>query len=113
MRRIVIGETDSFIVRTRTVEAEIHAQFNEESAQAYPALSRGVVAVDLDGTLVNNAHVADRAFGTKPFDYGVFERGYGDAPINPHAAELVERLREGGITCYGLTGAPATVWRAR
>lgn len=104
LRRIVIGETDTFIVRTRTIEAELHDEFNEESALAYPALSKGVVAVDLDGTLVNNAHVADRAFGAKPFDFGVFERGYGDAPINPYAAELVERLREGGVTCYGLTG---------
>lgn len=104
LRPIVIGETSSFVVRTATPESELHAEFNRECMSAYPPLSRGVVAVDLDGTLVNNAHVADKAFGDKPFDYKAFERSYGEAPVNPYAAELVLRLRDSGVTCYVLTG---------
>lgn len=53
-----------------------------------------IVLVDVDGTLINNEHIANVAFADKKKDYDLFFKTINKAPVNKNVVDLANRMRE-------------------
>lgn len=72
-----------------------------------PINQRGIVVVDIDGTLANNGHMASRFLNhpKKPRDFEGFFKGIKNAPVNYEVRDLANRMREqDGLGIVILTG---------
>lgn len=89
----------------RTVGSDKLDAYNAELEEKNSFEGKSIVFVDVDGTLVNNAHIANKAFAGKRRNYKLLFSTVNQAPHNQDVVDLANRMRdEDGLNIVILTG---------
>ena len=107
INRFVIGTNGTVSsLPNSTPGSKLIESFNQKLEKQYPIKGKAVVFVDLDGTLSNNARVADEAFGV-PGERKNFAKFYRDSehsPVNVNVLKLIKSMRDEDLNIFALTG---------
>lgn len=104
LKRFVISDSWCGAISESRPGKAIVESFNAELAEARPLAER-VVAIDIDGTLANNAADLNRMmFGGPRRNYRRFYESIIDAPVNQAVVEAANLMRSAGLSLVVVTG---------
>ena len=104
---VVSSNGHAFAVPKRTPGMELLEDFNRKLEARNPIVGNAVVLIDVDGSLANNRHEANRAFGRpgQKKDFPYFFKSIRDAKVNAAVRDLGNMMREhDGLNLVVLTG---------
>jgi predicted kinase len=107
IKEFLLGDGVAFAVPMETEGMRAITAFNRRTQERYPLQGNDVLILDLDGTLANNLHAADRAFGNGPGkNFPLMYELTAEAEAHQEVLFLAQLVREAGVNIFVLSGAP-------